>query len=73
MPKMVVELLVCWQGNFRRHCNCAIWMAVPHCLMWCIWRERNNQSFEDFERTLPYLKLFYFKTLLNWMSIVGSH
>ena len=45
MPKTVVELLACWQGKFGRHRNAAIWVAVPHCLMWCIWRERNNRHF----------------------------
>ena len=33
MPKIVVELLACWQGNFGHHRNGVIWMAVPHCLM----------------------------------------
>ena len=36
MPKTVVKLLACWQGNFGHHHNGAIWMAIPHCLMWCI-------------------------------------
>ena len=52
MPKTLVELLAWWQGNFGHHRNGVIWMAVPHCLMWCIWRERNNRYFEDFERTI---------------------
>ena len=55
------------------HNNGVIWMAVPYCLMWCIWRERNNRCFEDFERTIADLKLFFFKTLSDWMSIIGSH
>ena len=50
-----------------------MWMAVPHCLMWCIWQERNNWCFEDYERTIGDLKLFFFKTLSDWMSIIGSH
>ena len=37
MPKIVVELLACLQGNFGHRHNGVIWMAVPHCLMWCIW------------------------------------
>ena len=47
MSKTVVELLDCWQGKFGRHRNATIWMAVPHCLMGCIWREKNNWHFED--------------------------
>ena len=73
MPKTLVELLACWQGNFGHHRNGVIWMAVPYCLMWCIWRERNNRRFEDSERTIVDLKLFFFKTLSDWMSIIGNH
>ena len=62
MPKTVVELLACWQGNFGHHCNGVIWMAIPHCLMRCIWLE-----------TITDLKLFFFKTLSDWMSIIESH
>ena len=56
----VVDLLACWQGRVGRHWNGVIWMVAPHCLMWCLWRERNDRSFEDFERTLLDLKLFFF-------------
>ena len=73
MPKIVVEFLACWQWKFSHHHNGVILMAVPHCLMWRIWWERNNQCFEDSERTIANLKLFFFKTLSDWMSIVGSH
>jgi len=73
MPKSVVDLLACWQGKFGRHRNNISWMAVPPCLMWCIWLERNNWCFEDFERTVIDLKLLFFKTLLYWMSIVENH
>ena len=55
MPNIVVEFLACWQGNFSRHRNGVIWMAVPYCLMCCIWWERNNRCFEDSERTIAFL------------------
>ena len=48
-------------------------MAVMHCLMLCLWRERNNQSFKDTERTMFDIKLFFFRTLLDWMSVLHSH
>ena len=69
----MVELLACWQGKFGCHRNGVIWMVVPHCLMWCIWQERNNQRFEEYERIVADLKLFFFKTLSDRMSIIGSH
>ena len=51
-----VELLTFWQGKFGRHWNVVIWMAIPHCLMWCIWQERNYRCFEKSERTVADLK-----------------
>ena len=60
MPRTVVDLnlIACRQWKFGRHCNGVIWKAVPHCFMWCSWRKR-NWSFEDLERNLPDLKLFF--------------
>jgi hypothetical protein len=34
--------------------------VVPSCLLWCLWRERNDRSFEDSERTTTDLKSFFF-------------
>ena len=65
MPFSVVGLLACWQGRFGCHRNGDIWMVVPHCLMWCIWKERNSRCFEDKERSMPDLKLLFFRTLLD--------
>ena len=45
MPKQVIEVFCCWQGSMGRHQNLVIWKAIPHCLMWCIWRERNARIF----------------------------
>ena len=53
-----------WSKTIINH----IWMIIPHCLMWCIWRERNSRSFEDTENSMPDLKLFFFRTLLDWLS-----
>ena len=69
----IVDLIASWQGRFVHHRNDVIWKAVPHCLMWGIWRERNFRSFEDSERSLPGLKLFFFRILLDWMSVVGCY
>ena len=35
---------------------------IPHCLLWCLWRERNSRYFEDIERSIPDLKLLFFRT-----------
>ena len=72
MPQRVVDLLDCWACNFRRHCNIVIWRFVPHCLMWCIWRERNSRSFEGRERSIVEFKSFFFFTLLEWCLVLPS-
>ena len=65
MPLSVVGLFAYWQGHFGRLRNGVIWKVVPLCLMWCIWKERNNRCFEDSERAMPDIKLLFFQTLLD--------
>ena len=48
-------------------------MVVPHYLLWCIWKERNSRCFEDIERSMPDIKLLFFKTLLVWFSVWRNH
>ena len=67
MPHTVLGLLRCWQGNFGRHRNGYIWSIIPHCLMVRLWREINSRCFEDIERSILDLKLFFFRTLVDWL------
>jgi hypothetical protein len=46
MPEWVVELLASWMGAFHNSREAGGWGAVPLCLMWVIWRERNQRVFE---------------------------
>ena len=69
MPKSVVELLASWQGQFGHHHNGYVSIVVPYCLVWCIWKERDSRCFEDNEHSLPNLKLFFFRTLMDWLSV----
>ena len=43
-----------------------------HCLLWCLWRERNSQCFEDKERSISDLKLFFFRTLMDWLAALQN-
>ena len=71
MPKRVVDLFDCWQGKFGRLRNVSIWRAIPHCLMWCLWRERNARTFEGSEHNVAELKLLFLQTLFDWISASG--
>ena len=68
MPKIVVELLACWLGCFQRHWN-----------VLCGWLPRlfdvegeEQLEFLKTEKTMPYLKSFFFRTSLDWMSFLLS-
>jgi hypothetical protein len=71
MPCTVLDLLACWQGSFGKHRHVELWRCIPHCLMWCIWRERNMRSFEGVEQTLLSLKNNFLKTLFEWAGVSG--
>ena len=70
MPKLIMDLFSCWMGWFRRHDSVLVWKMIPHCLIWCLWRERNARHFEDSERHLHELKSLFFHTLFEW--VLGS-
>ena len=43
-----------------------------HCLLWCLWRERNSRCFEDKERSISDLKLFFLRTLMDWLAALRN-
>ena len=73
MPRTILELLDCWQGCFGKHRNFMIWRVIPHCLMWCVWRERNRRSFENCERSYVEIKYFFLRSLYDWVAGWGIH
>ena len=73
MPQYVVGLLACWQGKFGCHRNGYIWMIVVHYLLWCLWREINSRCYEDKERSISDLKLFFFRTLMDWLAALRTN
>uniref|UniRef100_A0A2N9GXM3 Reverse transcriptase domain-containing protein n=1 Tax=Fagus sylvatica TaxID=28930 RepID=A0A2N9GXM3_FAGSY len=61
----VQDLIACWPGALGCSRHAVIWRAIPHCLMWCIWQERNLWSFERREMTSPDLKSPFFRMLFD--------
>jgi hypothetical protein len=39
---------------------------VPTCILWCVWKERNDRCFEDLERSLEEILASFFHTLYLW-------
>jgi hypothetical protein len=72
MPCQVLQLWVAWQVRGADHWNMVIWRMVPHCVIWCLWRERNARLFEDCESLVVDIKLLFFQTLYAWVNSVGD-
>jgi hypothetical protein len=56
--------------NKRANISRQDWKMLPHCVIWCLWRERNARIFEHAERQVHELKLLFFHTLFDW--VMGS-
>lgn len=65
MPQSVVELLVCWQVVFAINgmiiCG---WLPIAQSGPY-----GNNRCFEDTKRVMSDLKLIFFRTLLDCVSV----
>ena len=57
MSKTVASLLFGWWNWPGKHSS-NIWNMVPACLMWLIWRERNNRAFEDIARSIDLFEAY---------------
>jgi hypothetical protein len=71
MPGQVLQLWAGWQICVGDTKNLVVWRMVPHCVMWCLWRERNARHFEDSDRSIVDLKLLFFQTLYEWVNSLG--
>ena len=66
MPQKVFELFASWQGNSSQHRNIALWVFVPHYIMWCNWQEWNARCFGGCKHSILEIKSFFFLSLLEW-------
>ena len=64
----VSDLFLSWQGSFGGHRSIDLRRTVPHCVLWCIWQERNSRCFEGKEWSTSDLKSLLLHTLLGWSS-----
>lgn len=62
MPKIVTSLIFGWRNWLGKHSS-NIWNMVLACLMWLIWQECNNHTFEDIVRSTDLLKPILVGTL----------
>ena len=68
--RTVSDLLFSWWNWLGKHSS-YIWNLVSLCLMWCIWKERNQQTFEDLDRSKDHLLAIFFGSLFDWARAWG--
>ena len=62
----VLDLLCGWRCR-----GLNIWNLVPVCLMWTIWTERDQHTFEDVECKSTKLQAFFTGSLYKWSFVSG--
>jgi exonuclease III len=70
LPSQVSELLFGWWNWFGKRSS-GVWNLIPSCLMWTIWRERNNRIFEDQENSVAKIIEAFFGSLYDWSRVWG--
>ena len=58
--------LIGWHSAFVNKRKEKAWRVAPFCLMWTLWKERNERVFNDTERSNQALKLLFLYTFVNW-------
>ena len=66
----VVDLLFSRWNGLGRHSS-DIWNLAPLCLMWIIWKERNQHTFEDVSSSDRQLLEGFTLTLFDWSRAWG--
>ena len=70
LPRSVVDTLFGWWNGFGKHSS-SIWNLVLLCIIWCIWRKRNWQTFEDMESSDGQLLASFSGSLFDWSKAWG--
>ena len=59
----------------RQFWSSSKWVYMVDGSPWLIvvlWRERNSRCFEDRERSISDLKLFFFRTIMDWLAALQN-
>jgi hypothetical protein len=66
----VLDLLFGWYNGLGK-VQSKIWNMVPLCLLWTLWCERNNRTFENSDRTDSQMQELFSNTLYDWAIAWG--
>ena len=71
-PPRAKDLMLGWILLPLRKKDSKLWKAAPLCLLWAIWKERNNVIFEDDCFSLSKLMSFFLRSLCSWACLIGG-
>ena len=71
-PRMVCQCLLAWQSVSVGKKRKKVWMAVPLCLFWTLWMERNRVVFENEAPSDHRMKSFFLFTLWAWAKVYSG-
>ena len=60
------EALLGWLGSCVGKKRKKVWLSVPLCLFWIIWKERNRRAFENEDHLIQWCKSFFLCNLWAW-------
>ena len=46
-PKTVKDAIISWRDSFVGKKRKKVWNAVPICIFWIVWKERNHIGFKE--------------------------
>ena len=66
LPFSIKDLLEEWHGGFVGKKRRKVWRTTPLCLLWIIWKEQNQRTFEGEQHTIQALKSSLITNLYIW-------
>lgn len=70
MRGMTTIIISNTNNNTSRPRNVAVRKMVPTYIFWCLWKEKNDRTFEDKERSLEDILSLFYSTLYSWTAVV---
>ena len=68
--RSIPDFLFSWWNWLGKHSS-QVCNLVPSCILWCIWKERNWQTFEDLDSSGVQMSAFFSGTLFDWSRTWG--
>ena len=68
-PETVKEVLASRRGSFVGKKRKKIWDAIPLCIFWTVWKERNRLTFRGGVLNVQKLKNFFVCNLWSWAKL----